>query len=79
MALNSLLFFCFTFSMLIIRDNGAVYSLNVTGAYYVHAPEIGSKIPVKHQGFFANSQQFKYPVLIQPKSLKPKTNNNNNE
>jgi hypothetical protein len=48
----------------------------------VNAPEIGTKIPVKHQGFFANSQQFKYPVLIEPNSFKPKnpkTDNNNIE
>jgi len=55
-----------------MQDNGATCSLMVSGGYYVHPPEVGTKIPVKHQGFFANSQQFKYPVLIEPKSFKPK-------
>jgi DNA ligase-1 len=54
------------------QNNGSVVWLKVTGGYYMRPPKVGSEIPVKHQGFFANSQNFKYPVLIEPLSAKEK-------
>jgi DNA ligase-1 len=54
------------------QNNGAEVLLKVKGGYYMRPPEKGSKIPVKFQGFFANSQNFKYPVLIEPLSAEEK-------
>jgi hypothetical protein len=55
------------------QDNGTKYWLKVTGGYYDRHPEVGSEIPVIHQGFFANSQKFKYPVLYELESSKQAT------
>jgi DNA ligase-1 len=54
-----------------LQNNGSEVLLKVTGGYHERTPEVGSMIPVKHQGFFANSQNFKYPVLYEPESSKP--------
>jgi DNA ligase-1 len=49
-----------------LQNNGSEVWLKVTGGYWKRKPEVGSKIPVKHQGFFADSHNFKYPVLFEP-------------
>jgi DNA ligase-1 len=54
------------------QNDGSEVFLKVMGGYYMRPPKINSKIPVKHQGFFTNSQNFKYPVLIEPLSVEEK-------
>jgi hypothetical protein len=65
--------------MLCEQENGATIFVKCTPGDYIRPPQVGAKITVRHQGFFAQSQKYKYPVLLDIKSEVKKSQNNNIE
>jgi DNA ligase-1 len=54
------------------QNDGSEVTLRVDGGYWKRKPEVGSKIPVRHQGYFPDSPNFKYPQLFEPLTAEEK-------
>jgi len=59
------------------QENGAEAFVTCTPAEYSSPPTFGTKLTVRHQGFFAKSQKYKYPILyVKVNTVKPQNSAN---
>jgi DNA ligase-1 len=52
-----------SYSLLCEQENGARIFVKCSSAQYFDSPPVGTKITVRHQGFYPKSQKYRYPVL----------------
>jgi DNA ligase-1 len=64
-------------NMICEQENGVSVFVKCTPAEYSSPPPVGTEITVKHQGFFAKSQKYKYPVWLKINPVKSQNDNNN--
>jgi DNA ligase-1 len=53
-----------SYNLVCKQENGKLIYLKCTRGFCLSPPEVGEKILVRHQGIFARSQKYKYPVSV---------------